>query len=509
MTRTMDLRELFNDPGSPALEVTGIACDSRRVQSGDLFVARRGQTFDGHDFVASAVAAGAVAVVSQRPLATTVPNIVAPRIVEHLGELGARFYGAPSRSLDVVGVTGTNGKTTVAYNIAAAAGKGGKAAYMGTLGWGSPWALRPSALTTDDALAMQARLRTLADNGVGRVAVEVSSHALDQGRIEEVAVDVGVFTNLGRDHLDYHGTTERYAAAKRKLFEADLAAAVVNIDDPIGRALADQVGDRLDLVTVGQAGTVRWTDLRFGRDGVNGIWTTPWGRREFSLPSFFGEFSVYNAACVVAACCVLGDSLTDVVRAMEKLPGVPGRMQRLASSPSVFVDYAHTPEGLVAVLAAIRSHVGHGRVITVFGCGGDRDHGKRPLMALAAETGSEVVVATTDNPRSEHAERILDDVLAGFRNPETVLRIADRSEAIAAALDRAGPDDVVLIAGKGHEDYQEVDGRRLPWSDAAVVNEFLGGSSAGPAAGPRRCPDRRGRLDSSGASGASGEGDRR
>ena len=473
MRRTMDLRSLLDEKGAPALEVSGIASDSRRVRRGDLYVARRGNAFDGHDFVGDAVDAGAVAVVSQRPVDSPVPNIVAPAIVRDLGALGARFFDRPGEALEVVAVTGTNGKTTVAYNIARIRETGETTGYIGTLGWGMPPDLAPATLTTEDPLVLQARLRQLVDSGVSRVALEASSHALDQGRLDEVDVDVGVFTNLSRDHLDYHGTMARYAAAKRRLFERRLRVAVVNVDDPTGGAIAAAAAGRMEVVDVGRRGAVRWTHLGFDRCGIHGTWITPWGRRSFDLSAFFGEFSVYNAACVLAACCALGDRLSEVVDAMKELPGVPGRMQAVATRPMVFVDYAHTPEGLNAVLGAVRSHVGGGHLITVFGCGGDRDRGKRPLMARAAESGSDIVVATTDNPRSELPQRILDDVMEGFDNPDGVLRIADRREAIGVALDRADACDVVLIAGKGHEDYQEVEGRRLPWSDAGTVAELL------------------------------------
>ena len=486
MKRTMDLRRLLGDPRAPPLEVSGIASDSRGVRPGDLFVARRGNAFNGHDFVSDAVGAGAAAVVSERQVDTPVPNVVAPDTVRNLGVLGARFYGAPSQSVEVVGVTGTNGKTTVAYNIARI-GTVDASAYIGTLGWGTPPDLGPSMLTTADPLALQARFRKLVDRGVSRVALEASSHALDQGRLDEVDIDVGVFTNLSRDHLDYHGTMERYAAAKRTLFERRIRVAVVNVDDPTGVAIAEDGVNRFEVLGVGHTGDLRWSDLRLHRGGIHGTWITPWGRRQFDLAAFFGEFSVYNAACVLAACCALGDSFADVVDAMAELPGVPGRMQAVATRPMVFVDYAHTPEGLNAVLAAVRSHVGNGRLITVFGCGGDRDRGKRRLMARAAETGSDLVVATTDNPRTEYPARILDDVMAGFADPDAVLRIVDRREAIAAALDRAEVCDVVLVAGKGHEDYQEVDGRRSPWSDAGTITELLHDRRAAATLGPGHC----------------------
>ena len=492
MRRTMDLRRLLDDGAAPALEVSGIASDSRRVRRGDLYVARRGNAFDGHDFVGDAVDAGAVAVVSQRPVDSPVPNIVAPDIVQNLGALGARFFDSPGEALEIVAVTGTNGKTTVAYNIARIRGTAETAGYVGTLGWGMPPGLGRATLTTEDPLVLQARLRELVDRGASRVALEASSHALDQGRLDAVDVDVGVFTNLSRDHLDYHGTMARYAAAKRRLFERRLRVAAVNVDDPTGGAIAADAAGRMDVFGIGRAADVRWTDLSFDRGGIHGTWITPWGRRSFDLAAFFGEFSVYNAACVLAACCALGDPFAEVVDGMAELPGVPGRMQAVATRPMVFVDYAHTPEGLHAVLAAVRAHVRSGRLITVFGCGGDRDRGKRRLMARAAESGADIVVATTDNPRSELPERILDDVMKGFDDPDAVLRIPDRRQAIGVALDHADACDVVLIAGKGHEDYQEVDGRRLPWSDAGTVAELLHARLASAWGGAGRCEGLRG-----------------
>ena len=479
MTTGMQVAELLADPRAPAVVVGGIACDSRRVRPGDLFIAWRGRVFDGHDYVSEAVAAGAAAVVSERPVETGVVNRVVPDIAARLGELGRRFFAAPSRELDVIGVTGTNGKTTVAYSIAQVLDAIGPTGYIGTLGWGRPRILSASTLTTEDAITVQSHLRSLADAGVGRVAMEVSSHALDQGRVAKVDFDIGVFTNLSRDHLDYHGSMERYAAAKRRLFQPSLRHAVINADDATGCAIGDAIRKEIETTTIGRRGAVRWSELSFGVHGIEGEWSTPWGRGAFSLPAFFGEFSVYNAACTLAVCCVLGTRFDEVVETMAKLPGVPGRMQAVSSSPTVVVDYAHTPDGLRAVLAAVRSHlVGAGRtagrVITVFGCGGNRDRGKRRLMARAAEAGSDLVVATSDNPRLEDPDRILDDIMAGFWNPRPVLRIEDRRAAIGAALDRAGAGDIVVLAGKGHEDYQDIGGKRRPWSDAEVVGELLG-----------------------------------
>ena len=469
---TMTLRCLLDDADAPDIAIGGVSSDSRRVRPGDLFVAYRGAAYDGHDYAAAAVAAGAAAILSERPVAAGVPGVVMDDAGLRLGELCRRFHRAPSRELDVVGITGTNGKTTVAYTLAQILDRG---AYIGTLGWGRPPRLKASILTTADPASLQAQLRALCDRGSRRVALEVSSHALHQGRVDAVDFAVGAFTNLGRDHLDYHGSIERYAAAKKRLFQRPLRAAVINVDDPLGRTIAAESASRTEIIGVGRDGLVRWSRIAYRHDGVHGVWDTPWGRGAFSLPAFFGEFSVYNAACSLAVGCLLGAAFGDLVDAMRDLPGVPGRMQVVSASPTVVVDYAHTADGLRAVLAAARTHAtGDGRIILVFGCGGDRDRGKRAPMAAAAESGADVVIATSDNPRSEDPQRILDDIVAGFRAPAAALRIADRRQAIAAAIDCAGASDIVVVAGKGHETHQDVGGEKRPFSDAGVVRELLG-----------------------------------
>ena len=469
---TKDLRWLLDDAGAPALDIGGLASDSRQVAPGDAFVARRGATFDGHDFVAAAVAAGAVAVLCERPVEAAVPSVVVQQIGKRLGQLGRRFHDAPSKELAVVGVTGTNGKTTVAYNIARLLDAG---SYIGTLGWGRPPTLCRSELTTADALTLQARLRALKRSGAQTVALEASSHALDQGRVEGVDFAVGVFTNLSRDHLDYHRSLECYAAAKRKLFERELGAAVVNVDDAVGADIARRLPASVECIEFGQTAAVRWSDIRYGKDGIHGVWHTPWGSQAFAMPHYFGAFSVYNAAATLAVGCALGKPLDETIAAMAQLPGVSGRMQKVALEPTVVVDYAHTPDGLRAMLAATRSHLSEdGRIVLVFGCGGDRDRGKRAAMAQAAETGADVIVVTSDNPRGEDPQRILAHIVAGLERPEAALRFVDRRQAIAAALQCAGAEDIVVVAGKGHEDTQQIGAERLPFGDADVVRELIG-----------------------------------
>ena len=474
---TTTLAELFDDAvvptvAVPAVAVTGLASDSRRVRPGDVFFAYRGGAADGHAFAADAVAAGAVAVVSERAVDVEVPNIVVEGVRHRIGGFARRFFGAPGPGFDLVGVTGTNGKTTVAYNVARVAAHTG---YLGTLGWGLADALCATDMTTADPITLHRRLRRLACRGCAAAALEVSSHALDQGRVDAVDFAIGVFTNLGRDHLDYHGTLARYGAAKRRLFQRALPrGAVVNADDAFGASILSRLPAETRAVSYGKAADVSWDDVDYTPQGIAGRWTTPWGACRFSLPHFYGEFSVYNAAATLATCCLLGVSPSDAAEAMAVLDAVPGRMQPVSASPRVLIDYAHTPDALRAALRAARGHMDAGRVILVFGCGGDRDRGKRAPMAQVAERGADLVIATSDNPRTEPPDRILDDLAVGFRAPGRVLRIADRREAIAAAMDCAGSDDLVLIAGKGHERYQDVGGTRTPFNDADVVRT-LGG----------------------------------
>ncbi|MXY53148.1 MAG: UDP-N-acetylmuramoyl-L-alanyl-D-glutamate--2,6-diaminopimelate ligase [Gammaproteobacteria bacterium] len=484
----MTLRELVGRADLPDVSVSGLSGDSRQVQPGDAFVACAGQAFDGHAFVPEAVRRGATAVLSERAVKATVPVAVLPDLAHRRGELAARFHGSPSERLTVVGVTGTNGKTTVAHSLAAAMPR---AAFAGTVGWGFPKALRPAALTTEDPITVQARLRTLLDAGADSVAMEVSSHALEQGRVQEVAFDVAVFTNLSRDHLDYHGSMERYADAKKKLFQRDLRAAVANIDDATGRSiLAETNAAGIDSFGFGAAADadVSWSNVRYEAQGLTGTWHTPWGKASFKAPGFFGEFSLRNLAATLTAECALGVSLDDAAASMLHLPPPPGRMQAAdeAATPLVLIDYAHTPDALKAALAAVRQHLpgtSRRRLVTVFGCGGDRDRGKRAAMAQAAEAGADAVFLTSDNPRGEDPERILDDAMQGFREPDRVRRMADRAGAIESAIGAARATDIVLIAGKGHETYQEIDGVRRPFSDldqarAALTRARARGGSA-------------------------------
>ena len=463
-------------------EVAGLTLDSRQVRSGHAFCALAGDATDGHQFAAAAVKAGAVAILAERPVpAVTVPVVVMPDLRERLSMLAGRFYGAPSATVECIGVTGTNGKTSISHHIAQLfRALGEPAAVGGTLGWGAPGALRavPGALTTADAVTVQQQLAMLREQGFRRAALEVSSHALAQHRVAGVAFRIAVFANLSRDHLDYHGTMERYEAAKRKLFAfPSLDAVVVNLDDPVGQRIAADCEGRVDVWSFGrhERARLRWTGLAPGpRGGTRGRWMTPAGCAPLNLP-LIGAFSAANAAAAIAAVTATGRDVRTVAEATDQLKPVPGRMEFVHAEPgpTVVIDFAHTPDALAQVLEALRPHC-LGRLSCVVGCGGDRDRGKRPVMARVAETGADRLWLTSDNPRSEDPAAILDAMIAGLAEPAAARVEPDRTRAVTGALAEAGAGDVVLVAGKGHEDYQEIAGQKLPYSDHAVVRAALG-----------------------------------
>lgn len=467
-------------PNPPDILISGIALDSRKVQRGELFVACAGAAADGHDFVDKAIARGAVAILSERPVRTRgVPVVVTPDARRRAGRIAARLAGDPSVELGCIGITGTNGKTSVAYFIAQLLSAVGEpAGYAGTLGWGFRDRLCGGGLTTEDAVTVQRRLARLASEGARWVALEASSHALDQDRIEAVNFDIAVFTNLTHDHLDYHGDMASYAAAKRKLFEFEsLSRGVVNLDDPLGVELYRSKSVALELLGVGHApeADIRFGELLFDMEGTRGNLETPWGRHEVQVP-VYGDFAFHNFATALAVSCLAGADIDRLLAAATTLRSPPGRMEfiRVSERPVVVVDFAHTPDALQQALAAVRAH-GEGRLVCVFGCGGDRDPGKRILMAEAVEGCADVAVVTNDNPRSERPEDIAEAICRGFSGAIPVEVELDRERAIAAAVDLAGPMGVVLVAGKGHESYQEIAGERRPYSDIDAVRRVLEG----------------------------------
>ncbi|MCH8531326.1 MAG: UDP-N-acetylmuramoyl-L-alanyl-D-glutamate--2,6-diaminopimelate ligase [Saccharospirillum sp.] len=454
-----------------------LTLDSREVRRGSVFVALRGSAADGHDYVQAAVDAGAVAILAEHPVASPVniPLVVIPELRQRLGELADAFYDHPSQQLNMVGITGTNGKTSTCQYIAQSLDfLGRRCGIIGTNGQGLWGALQETINTTPDVVRLHRELARQWQQGGRYCAMEVSSHGLDQRRVDGVAFRSAIFTNLSRDHLDYHGTMEAYGEAKWRLLRwPGLRTAIVNADD----AWAQQNHHRIEaeqVLTYGlaEAADIRVRQYRCHPTGLDAELETPWGPAELNLP-LLGVFNLSNALAAFTLLLAESVPLSTAARVISNLRPVKGRMEvfRLTSGPSVVVDYAHTPDALEKALAACRDHVS-GRLGVIFGCGGDRDRGKRPEMARAAESSADFVVITDDNPRSEASADILNDVLAGFEQPERVTCISDRREAILQTLSQCSTEDVVLIAGKGHEAYQEIQGIRHHFSDQEIVQSW-------------------------------------
>jgi UDP-N-acetylmuramoyl-L-alanyl-D-glutamate--2,6-diaminopimelate ligase len=483
----MRLAELIGAPApsADAVEISGLACDSRKVTPGDLFLCVSGEHSDGHDFAAQAIRAGAAALVVERPLGLGVPEVVLPSVRAAMGPVAATFYGDPTTRLRVVGVTGTNGKTTTAFLVRALLeATGARCGLLGTVKSVVGGVERPVMRTTPEAIELQRDFRAMLDGGESACAMEVSSHAVELARTESVHFAAAIFTNLTQDHLDFHGTMEQYFQAKRRLFTPESGGsryrpsiAVVNIDDPYGRRLAAELPAAITFAVDGEA-HYRALDVRMDFSGCRFIARTPEGERSVTLP-LPGRFNVSNALAALAATHALGADLDTLVAALERGVRVPGRFEpvREGQDFSVLVDYAHTPDSLENVLRAARE-LARGRVVCVFGAGGDRDRGKRPLMGEIAARLADVAMVTSDNPRSELPEAIVAEILAGIdaaeRAAERVQVEVDRRAAIGRAIALARPDDVVVIAGKGHEQGQEFTaGRKLPFDDVTVAREAL------------------------------------
>lgn len=476
--------------GPDSVEVHGISYDSRRVQPGDLFCAVVGRLHDGHDFVAEARRRGAVAALVERRVDVPVPQVVVPSVREAMGPVASAFWGHPSRRLDVVGVTGTNGKGAVTFLVRAALESAGiPCGVVGTLGaWlGSGW--EPLERTTPEAPDLHALLGRMVRNGLRAAAVEVASHALAQERVGGVRFRVAAFTNLTQDHLDFHGTWEAYRDAKARLFERvdPDGVSVINRDDPHGAYMASRSRAAVLTYGLGARADVRAVDVQVGREGCAFEAATPAGRVHVSL-QLLGRFNVYNALCALAVAVHFGVPLDRAARGLGSVRSIPGRFERIECGQpfSVVVDYAHTPDGLQNVLATARE-MAPGRLIVVFGCGGDRDRGKRPQMGLVAARLADHVVVTSDNPRGEDPMAIIEDIVRGLRDgngSRAAYEVEpDRREAIRRALRRAGPGDAVLICGKGHETVQVFRDRVVPFDDreeARRALEELGWEAAKP-----------------------------
>lgn len=457
--------------------VSGLSYDSRTVESGNLFFALDGAHQNGGCFASDAAERGAIGIVTDQELPSLpIPVIRVPSARKAMGDIANAYYGFPSATLAVAGVTGTNGKTTTAWIIRHLCETVGRACgLIGTIEYVLPGVQEPATRTTPESVDLQRMLARMRDGGFKAAALEVSSHALVQHRVRGVEFDAAIFTNLTQDHLDYHGTMEEYFEAK-SLFFTRLAEqtkkkgrAIINSDERYGRRLIDRIG-ALPLTTYGQGSNCnfRASDIRYSAMGTT-FRLDAKGRSYLVRTPLIGLFNVYNTLAAMAGASTMGLELRRVVAAAATIPQVPGRMQRVAAHRNfqAYVDYAHTPDALENVLKTLRQ-LSPARIITVFGCGGDRDAGKRPLMAAAAESFSDKVIITSDNPRSEDPLAIIHQAEKGLRGSgcETFV---DRETAIQRAVEFAGPNDIILVAGKGHETYQETATGRHPFDDVSVT----------------------------------------
>lgn len=456
--------------------ITGVTADSRGVAPGMVYVAVRGSQADGHRFVGDAVRRGAVAIVAERGGDSGVPELLVSDGRRAAIAAGRCWYNDPGRQLTLIGVTGTNGKTTTTALVRHLFNADGTAGSIGTLGAfdgaGRPVDSTAGSLTTPGPIDLQATLAALLARGVTHVAMETSSHSLDQGRLDGLSFAAGIFTNLTRDHLDYHGTMESYLAAKLKL-DSLLAldgAQVVNADDPAWSVLPP--GGRRVRFSIGGSGEVRAEELQLGNAGSVFRLVTPAGAALVRLP-LLGEFNVANALAAAGCGVALGLPVAEIAARLTAAPQVPGRMEQLLAAPVVVLrDYAHTPDALERALAALRP-LTPGRLLVVFGCGGDRDRGKRPVMGRIAATLADLAIVTSDNPRTEDPDLIIDEVEQGM-GTAAHQRFADRRKAIAVAIAAARPGDTVLLAGKGHETYQVIGTEKVPFDEREIVLGLVG-----------------------------------
>ena len=494
MTLSELLQGIIDVPAEMERVIHKPCLDSRKLEQGDLFLACAGHTCHGFAHIDSAIAAGATAVLWETdpdietlpfswraaPHGLQVPLLAVPHLSAKVGVIADRFYGQPSRQLFVTGITGTNGKTSCSQFLAQILSEDKPCGIIGTLGNGLYGKLNNSAHTTPDALTCHAFMAEMLSLGAGDIVMEVSSHALQQGRVNAVQFDCAVFTNLSRDHLDYHGDMQSYAAAKTRLFDmAGLKFAVINNDDEYGRELAKRIAPPTRLIRYGLRADFGQVDLlasdiRLSSDGMQFHVATPWGGGDVSA-RLMGRFNVSNLLAVLSVLLLHGMALDEALTKLSRVKAVAGRMEclRHAGKPVVVIDYAHTPDALQQVLSALQQHC-RGQLWCVFGCGGDRDKGKRPLMGEIADRLADVMILTNDNPRSESPQAILNDIQTGLTGRSVCHIIEDRSLAIAHAIQQAQADDIVLIAGKGHEDYQLIGGQRLSFSDMTEARKQLG-----------------------------------
>ncbi|KTC76074.1 UDP-N-acetylmuramoylalanyl-D-glutamate-2, 6-diaminopimelate ligase [Legionella birminghamensis] len=480
----MKLNELLHpwiNSGVADLEINDISNDSRAIQKGNLFIAYPGHASDGRQFIPLAVEKGAAAVLydPQNWLISepekSVVYVPFPNLSARLAELSARFYQHPSENLYITGVTGTNGKTTIAYQLAQAhEALASKSAYIGTLGFGKADQLQALANTTPDALCLQKIINQFQKAQTTQICMEVSSHALDQGRVECIKFSQGIFTNLTHDHLDYHHSMDEYANAKARLFAfPDLEWAIVNQDDAYTPHMLRFKSAACQVLSYGihEHSDVKSIEHAISLEGTRIKLTSPWGTHELRIKAL-GYFNIYNALAVFSSLVAAGYPVGKVVEKMADLRAAPGRMEIVTQEPYTIVDYAHTPDALKNVLETLKG-VKKGKIIAVFGCGGDRDKTKRPIMGRIASANADVLIMTSDNPRTEDPEQILNDIEQGVGERPNLYKIANREEAIAKAVSLASSEDIILVAGKGHESYQQIGTARHHFSDQEVLERYV------------------------------------
>lgn len=477
------LKDIFPETRLPeTLVVTGLRLDSRLVEAGDLFFAIPGRETDGRKFIPDAVKNGAIAVLYEAGDdlslelidSINIPNESVHELGKQIGCIASRFYCDPSEKMNVIAVTGTNGKTSCCHFLSEALNKlGVRCGVIGTLGYGVGDQLKSFGLTTPNAVDTQKYLDEMLAQGAQAVVLEASSHGLDQGRLNGTRIGIAIFTNITRDHLDYHKDEKGYRNSKKSLFEfPDIKTAVLNHDDLFGREMIAELKGRMRVIsysTEDSMAEVYSTDISQNADGISATVTSPWGVG-FLSTRLYGVFNLSNLLSVLCVLCAEGYPMDLVTERLGELDNVKGRMDRIESDSGVHVvvDYAHTPDALDKVLKTLRNHCS-GALWCLFGCGGDRDRGKRAQMGRIAVQLSDHVVITDDNPRHEPSEAIIEDILAGIEDLTQVVVETDRAKAIQLAISRANRDDVLLIAGKGHEDYQEIKGKRYHYSDFEEV----------------------------------------